>query len=643
MSLFSRSVVPLLVVLVAVPALAQRPKVERAVESFEIGALTAVQGERTGPFPVPPALRHVVGMYFASWKEGVPIPFTDEFEDSERGQPAFVDLIRNLIDEDSWSNQRNQIDRIGDHLVVAQTKDVIDRVRQFLTVLERRSERRYRLEVAFVPPSALAVGDGPWLENGAFDRVLAAGAGQSVLLSGLYRAGTTRMMMSGGTEMRFVDLEVNQTGVMPTLTATVGMMPRGFFALARVAPGPNPEWCRLDLDVVDASISNEMKKRRVLGSDLELLTHSGEYFGTSLVVLLDRAMLVGYFDARAPEGDDASTVGPESVAVIVRLRAIGGGDTEKPRGDVPAVIESGLLVAALPDRRVGSSFRGPEELAYDNYSSIHIDDDDLPRFVEREFLVEYADGLLPEAEQGEGRVQHHDEALFVDADDATVKRVRDGLKRLVRSRVRLVDIELWQVSVAKSESGELSRAGSVLEAGWATALANDIETRARVVGFHDMNLYVTAARSTSGVRDVEMVSGGTETSQTVAADPTVATIGAGLELQVNASLVPGTAWAQLSVRGEAARPPTTKRQSRVRANNDVEIGKGEKDLAATGSMIDLDLTDEDSDLWQHLVTVPLGRAMVLNVLPDRARPDRVRALVARVKAYSYDGVAEKDF
>jgi len=94
-----------------------------------------------------------------------------------------------------------------------------------------------------------------------------------------------------------------------------------------------------------------------------------------------------------------------------------------------------------------------------------------------------------------------------------------------------------------------------------------------------------------------------------------------------------------------ARPPTTRRQSRAWASNDVDTGhdsRSDRGLAATGGAIDLDLTDEDSDSWGQLVTVPLDRAMVLRVLSDRARPGRSRALVARVSAHTYDGDAENE-
>jgi len=628
---------------------AQSARSDRVVESFEIGALISVPGAPTGPFPLPPALRHASYLYLDAAREPFAgagrIPFTGEFEDSEGSQPAFVDLIRSLIAEDSWSNERNRIDRIGDHLLVVQTKGVIDSIGRFLTVLERRQERRYRLDVAFVPPSALAGTDEPWLSKGGFGRVVTAGGDESAVLSGLYRAGVTRTMMSGGGEMHFVDVEVNQTNVLPALTASVGMVPRGLFARACVHPGPDPGRCRVDLEVADVSISREIEKRRVLGSELELLTHTGEYFGTSLVVPLDRPTLVGLFDVGVGVDRDAASPGPASVAAVIRLRVVGSRDVVPGQAGVPAVIDAGLLCAPLPEREVGSSFRGAEEPEYGGYPSVLLDAEDLSHLVEGKRLVERAEALLPAGERAKGRVRLLDDALVIGVDESALGPLREGIEGLLRSHVRLVDVELWQVSVATSEPGGLLRAGSVLQPGWLGEITGDIEMRVRIVGLGDRDLHVTATRSTAGVRDVELVSGGTEKLQVVAADPIVATIGGGLELQVNVSLDPGSTSARLELRGEVARPPTTRRQSRAWASNDVDTGhdsRSDRGLAATGGAIDLDLTDEDSDSWGQLVTVPLDRAMVLRVLSDRARPGRSRALVARVSAHAYDGDAENE-
>jgi hypothetical protein len=67
---------------------------------------------------------------------------------------------------------------------------------------------------------------------------------------------------------------------------------------------------------------------------------------------------------------------------------------------------------------------------------------------------------------------------------------------------------------------------------------------------------------------------------------------------------------------------------------ELERKVGEKDdqprLRPVGEWLELELPDEDSDRWQHTVTVPFGKPILLNGLPDPRQPGRMRVLIAVV-------------
>ena len=62
-----------------------------------------------------------------------------------------------------------------------------------------------------------------------------------------------------------------------------------------------------------------------------------------------------------------------------------------------------------------------------------------------------------------------------------------------------------------------------------------------------------------------------------------------------------------------------------------EAHDAEAQVEATGNWLAIDLPDQRVDLIRHLVTLPLGRSMVLSALPDADAPGRVLALIAGVR------------
>ena len=125
----------------------------------------------------------------------------------------------------------------------------VERIGRFLQVLEKRSQRRFRVDVALVPPAALGARDVPRIDDEAYDAILKCGAAEVVTIGGLLRDGDTRVFWSGGVRQQVVDLEVTQTGVIPILGPVVASRPHGFFARTTLSLSPDAGYGRLDIHV----------------------------------------------------------------------------------------------------------------------------------------------------------------------------------------------------------------------------------------------------------------------------------------------------------------------------------------------------------------------------------------------------------
>jgi hypothetical protein len=49
----------------------------------------------------------------------------------------------------------------------------------------------------------------------------------------------------------------------------------------------------------------------------------------------------------------------------------------------------------------------------------------------------------------------------------------------------------------------------------------------------------------------------------------------------------------------------------------------------------IDLPDHDADRWEHVVTVSAGQPVLLNALPDTARPGWTRVLIVTVSRFPW--------
>ena len=94
--------------------------------------------------------------------------------------------------------------------------------------------------------------------------------------------------------------------------------------------------------------------------------------------------------------------------------------------------------------------------------------------------------------------------------------------------------------------------------------------------------------------------------------------------------------------GLVERPPRLKRKSKIRTSSQVTVVEKvtdagiKTDVKPVDQWIEIELPEEDSDHWQHLVTFPLGRPILLNALPDPKKPGTVRALVAVVHPFQIE-------
>jgi hypothetical protein len=180
----------------------------------------------------------------------------------------------------------------------------------------------------------------------------------------------------------------------------------------------------------------------------------------------------------------------------------------------------------------------------------------------------------------------------------------------------------------------------VLDRAWIQKLPLNRGTRARIHSVAGASAALGAVFSRNYLADLDKVSGGTGWEIIEVADPVVRQVGEGVILNVKASLVPGTLWAELHVEGAAARPPKLERKGRVRAKShaDIELdGKKATKVEATARWVTLDLPEEDSDSWEHLVTVPIGKPVLLNAFPVEGASGSTRVLLAWVHVFGIDG------
>ena len=131
------------------------------------------------------------------------------------------------------------------------------------------------------------------------------------------------------------------------------------------------------------------------------------------------------------------------------------------------------------------------------------------------------------------------------------------------------------------------------------------------------------------VADTEQVSGGTATNIIEVSDPIVRWAGTGLDVGLGVRPISGTPWVQVWLQGQAAET-AFERTTTVRTDRTVVVNE-DRGIRPTGAKMQIDLPDQKVDRWKHVVTIPAGRACLLNSVTDPEDPASVRILVVEAR------------
>ncbi len=570
-----------------------------------------------------------------------------EFATSSKIDPdALCEIISSMIAEDSWSNSRNRLEmESSGNLLVVQTPDVLDQIDRFLGLLEARAGRRYVLEVALIPPEALEKaapgslrpGAAPWREGNVLESALEAAGKRGTLLSTLLSVGISKRLGPSSLSLRLADYDVNQTGVIPVVEPVVERCQEGTYLDALALPSPDGDRLRVDVRLGRAAIRADLPRRKLGYGDLDLVRKLQEEIGTSVLAREGKMMVLGLFSrpAAALEKSEKPESGaaPVSFAALLRIkRAPGVKAATVKKDDLPRVMDIGLLLAGLPDFTLVTPSRRSPAIQFGGA------DEERTGFMTEELLL---DTFRRGYSQGDSRspdfvtFYRTGGSLFASGSPSQARKIRGTLSNFARRYARLVQVDLWQGVVDEKDLKDVGTSGALLDPSWIEKIAKQPGLRARLVGLSGVSVSLASVNTREYVADLENVSGGTGYAIVEVGDPLVAQRGGGLCLGVACHLVPDTPWAQLRVRGEVARPPRFDRKSKAALNQNSQSGSDGKDgvkreSKRAGEWLELELPDEDLDRWEHMVTVPLGRPILLNGLPDPKRPGRMRMLIAVV-------------
>ncbi len=617
-------------------ATADGAEVERATRVFDLRFLLR-RAEASGVVLPAPVLRS------RSRYDEEPDTSRIDFDgdDSPSLHPEAVgELIKKFIDPDSWHNSRNSIDQFELSVVVTQTPETLQKIVGFLALLDARASRVLVAELAMVPPESiekaapgsLKPGATPWFDASAFDAAILADPARAAWLTAVVGEGGFVNLQPQSVSMIVRGHEVNQTGILPVVDPAMEAFFEGTSAKLRLIPLPQEGWLRADLKLRRRVLSGKPERRKVIQVEMDLPKFAHEQVGTSVIVPEGKAVLLGSFSPGEASGKAGGTEPAPSFAAILRVRRMAASLPARSES-LPQVIEVESLLAPPPDffLSIGGSedeamitaMRG-DRTSREDHSVVVLEPEILLKTLAEE-------AALKDLE----RFQLAGGTLFHVEPEPASQKIRARLHGLARERLRLVTVDLWQGAASPAEIAGDGTGGALLELGWIERMASRPGVRARICSLMGARGSLASVLSRRFISDVEMISGGTGEINVVVAQPVVGTTGAGLLLNASCDLVPGSTLAQLHVRGELARPPVFGRQARARASLEVEPSpEGEKSpIQATAEWVTLDLPDEDGDRWEHLVTAPLGRPVLLNALPDPAAPGKARALVAVVHEF----------
>ena len=348
---------PLLSALISLPVSVSRAEVHREMRIFDLRFVCVLQ-EDTNRLPEPPLLRTPArDMNCGDLSE-----LSEELikERQPLGSEQVAEVVRALIDPDSWQNDRNVLETNGNLLVVVQTPEVLARVSRFLGLLERSLSRVVAFDAALVPPEALekaAPGAldsaaSPWLSQEAFDEAVKAAGDRAMLLSAVGRLGVTLRLMPHTISRHLMDYDLNQTGVIPAVQSARSTKRQGIFAESVVTSVPREGWLRLDVRVGHEKEVGEPEIRPLIYGDAELPVWDETHLATCFLAPEGKTVVLGFFTDSPLEAKKEPPAKGPSWALLARVRVFNASLPLKLEGDdVPEIMDLSGFSTSFPDER----------------------------------------------------------------------------------------------------------------------------------------------------------------------------------------------------------------------------------------------------------------------------------------------------
>jgi hypothetical protein len=206
----------------------------------------------------------------------------------------------------------------------------------------------------------------------------------------------------------------------------------------------------------------------------------------------------------------------------------------------------------------------------------------------------------------------------------------DRLDEEARRRAPLVQVELWRFTVDAKEAARLRD----LDAAGLSHFTTSSSAHARLTAFPGGAALLHALERRAYVGGVHKVTGTRSGSIVEASDPEIKLTEEGARLFARVEL-DGSQGAILSLRGSIAGAPRFGPTRRVRTEPMLRLDvKGDPSEARVSEgWIDIDLPEVDTDEWNHLGPVPLGRPVVIRTTPAPGEPGRIHVLAALVTVH----------
>jgi len=359
------------------------------------------------------------------------------------------------------------------------------------------------------------------------------------------------------------DYEVNQTGTMPVVNASVEIIPTGLRAEARPRMGPDGKFLRIDLRIEEIEATSVKERPSAYFGEFDLPRIQQGQMGAVVVLRPGTAAIAGEIGASA--GDEG-----KSFACIIRAAAQGTG--ARPEAGPAPPAEDGIRVLPPPF----SSFPAPR---FPHFEDLHAwsDPSVTPAFgpFSPGQAQESSDPIatLPDAvAEAAIKAFEDDEGLFrmlqggtaaVAAGSARFLRVAGEVLEARDDGGRMAAIDLRLLRFPRAALGTLlarrEGGGGILDVGWEGTVHPDaVELRCFLAGLPGQAVACRRDRAETLVTDVVLVSGGTGYSLLTVPDPVSDRLSSGFAFVAEARDA-GGGEVEIVCRGILARTDTSNR------------------------------------------------------------------------------------